>query len=362
MSNIEYTNDGRRKVRWIIAHFPVELFRRTAKAFVEKIEKACPGQFDIEILTLGDYIEKYENLYTKEELEVWNTTTPTIKNLENSFRTIKTNHEVKELSTFIEINDKWSLFFDAMRDGKFEMSQTQVSIVGAHLYKNFHAIDLPFIFQGHDHVSKVLDGEVGDRLGDMVGDSTGIRGLSFTYSGGYRIIGSTDGITKLSDLNDKKFITGTATSARLFNSAGVDYISRKHATIDDIGDMNEKGGAIETTYLRFEGKNILKTNHSIFMTSVLASDKFLATLTDQQRKIWKSAAKAVAKLERLWSVEDAQKYEDEAKGRGINIVEASDEDKQVLKSAAEKVYQKENLEKIGIDISLVNEIIEIGKQ
>ena len=359
MSDIK-TPVNRTKVRWLIAHHPVELFVRTAKAFVKKIEDLCPGQFEFEILTLSTYCEKYENLYTKEQMDLWKTTTPRISGLENPLRTTVLT-STKQAATFTEINARWKMFFEAMKDGKFEMSQTQVSIVGSHLYSNYHAIDLPYIWNGHDHVSTALDGEIGERLGNAVGDATGIRGLAFTYSGGYRIIGSTDGITSLNDLNNKKFITATATSGMLFDRAGVERITRGLATANDIGDMAEQGGAIETTYLRFEGKNILKTNHSMFMTAVLASDRFLNTLTEEQRQSWKIATKAVAKLERIWSVEDAQKYEDEAVSRGVTIVEASDEDKARLRESAQTLYKASTLSHVGIDASLVGEIISMGK-
>ena len=365
MSNTITSKDGRRKVRWVIAHFPVELFIRTAKAFSEQIEKLCPGQFDIEIITCGEYFKKYSDLYTKEQLAVLNSTTPYIPGLENPLRTARSGthpaNEIKPVSTFIEIKDKWKLFFESMRDGKFEMSQTQVNIVGHHLYKPYHAIDLPYIWNNHDHVAQALDGEIGKNLGNAVGDATGVRGMAFTYSGGYRIIGSTDGITSLNDLAGKKFITQTATSHLLFGQTGIDHMTRGQSTLTDLVDMSENGGAIETTYLRFEGKNILKTNHSMFMTAVLASDAFLNTLTDHQRKSWEAVSNKVSKSERLWSVEDAQKYENSAKERGITIVEASDEDKQRLRDAAQLVYKSENLEKFGIDSALVDQIINMGK-
>ena len=355
MSNVE-----RRKVRWVIAHFPVELFVRTAKAFTDELEKLCPNQFDIEILTLGEYMSRYSELYSEEEMKFWKTTTPTIRGLENSYRTIAST-DVKELDTFAKIEKRWQVFFEAMKNGKFEMSQTQVSIVGTHLHTNFHTIDLPFLFTGHDHVSKALDGAIGDRLCAEVGDATGVRGLGFTYSGGYRIIGSTDGITSLNDLNNKKFVTATATSNMLFGKAGINHLPRYQSSAQDVADMAEAGGAIETTYLRFGGKNVLKTEHSVFMTSILACDSFLSSLTTEQQEAFKIAAKRVAKIERIWSVEDAKKYEDEAVSRGVTIVEASDEDKQRLKDAAQKVYLKENLERVGINSTLVNDIIEIGK-
>ena len=46
-------------LRWLIAHKPDYLFVRTAEAFQEELDKRCPNQFNIEILTMGKYIKKY---------------------------------------------------------------------------------------------------------------------------------------------------------------------------------------------------------------------------------------------------------------------------------------------------------------
>jgi hypothetical protein len=364
MFNIEYSADGRRKVRWVIAHFPLELFIRAAKAFEQELEKLVPGQFDLEIHTPASYYEKYSHLFTEEEMKDLRTTTPSIKGLENS-RKISGNKSVNadlvtETKTFKDITARWTRHFEALKAGKFEMTQTQVNIVGSHLHEPLHAIDLPFLFRDHDHVSRTLDGEVGDTLFEEMADSTGVRGLGYTYSGGYRIVGSTEEIRSLDELNDKKFITFTMPSNKLFGFAGVEHISRHQATASDIGDISEAGGAIETTYLRFEGKNVLKTNHSIFMTTILTSNGFFDTLTLEQQEAFKIAAKNVAKIERAWSIEDAKKYEDEAKERGVTIVDISEDDKLRLRKAAVSLYR--SLNEFGIDQSLVNKIVEIGKK
>ena len=52
----------RRKVRWLIAHYPAYLFVRTAEVFRTELEKLCPGQFDLEIHTFDTYVNQYKKL------------------------------------------------------------------------------------------------------------------------------------------------------------------------------------------------------------------------------------------------------------------------------------------------------------
>lgn len=338
----------RRKIRWLIAHYPAYLFIRTAKKFTEELEKLCPGQFEIEIHTIDTYVDKYK------ELEEMKLVPPNIAGLEEP---VKGEKEKYQVGLPRDIKTKWDVLFDALRDSKFELSQTQINIVGSHLHANFGAIDLPFLFDSHDHVSRVLDNEIGDELCEQLAADTDVRGLGFTYSGGYRVIGSSHEITDLTGLVETKLLTTTTPSYVLFKELGSPTVGRGRAELSDLGDIAEKG-AVETTYLRFTGKHVLKTDHSMFMTTILTGKKFWETLTVEQQQAFKTAAKIVAKTERTWSVEDADKYETEAESKGIKIVDISPEDRAKLKKAAQASYR--NVKNMGIDPQLVKRIIEKG--
>jgi len=365
-----------RKVRWIIAHFPVKLFIRAAHQFRKELNKLVPGQFDIEIITgMGSYLRKYGHELDADTRQALSKTSVNIPGLEEVAGSIKdysrsemSDEEVqhivgsKSVKTFNELKDYWKTVFNALKDGHFEMSQTQINLIGSHLDENMHAIDLPYLFNGHDHVAEALDGEIGIELARRVKENTNVVALGYTYSGGYRIIGSTEGITCLDDLSSQKFISFTAPSTRFFEGANVDALARFHTTADDIGDVAENGGAIETTYIRFNGKNVLKTNHSMFMTSILTSESFMDSLTEEQREAFVEAARRVAKAERAWSVEDAEEYERKAEERGIKIVDISAEDEARLRQASLSVYEPEVLESMGIDPKIVAKIIEIGRK
>jgi len=346
---------NKKTLRWVIAHHPVELFKRTAELFKQELEKECPNQFNLEIYTPGTYDNKFK---THPEFR---NTSPDIKGLEKSPASVispLTNETVDLIKNkdFTSLKNKWKSFFNSLREGEFELSQTQVSVVGQFLNSSYHAIDLPFLFKGHDHVSKVLDGQIGEDMGNNLAITSGVRGLAFTYSGGYRVIGAKKGITALSDLSSLKLLTHTAHSDKLFNNVGAKTIRKHKATIEDVADMSENDNtAIETTYLRFIGKHVLKTNHSMFTTAILTGDKFWNTLTEKQQAAFKRIAKVVAKQERKWSLQDAAAYEANAVANGVTITEISKSDLVKLQESAKEVYS--NIETQGINKSLVNTII-----
>jgi hypothetical protein len=341
----------RRKIRWLIAHHPEYLFVRTAKAFQYELEKVCPKQFEIEILTMAEYADKYNKFHE------FKRAAPGVPGLEsnNSANSV-------QVQTWKENNVKWQILFDALRDGEFELSQTQVSIIGGVLDKTYHAIDLPFIFNDHDHVSRVLDGEIGDRISAGLEKRTDIKGLAFTYSGGYRLIGSKQAITNLSELAQTKLLAHTRHSEVLFRGIGNNSVIHKmDNTVQELGDItNDTNTAVETTYLRFNGKHIYKTEHSMFTTSILTGSKFWNTLTAEQQDAFKSVAKKVAKIERKWSLADCKKYENEALAKGISIVDISNEDRATLKAASVDAYR--DFESICPDPALVQMIIDNGNE
>ena len=302
-----------RKIRWLIAHHPQELFVRTARAFSEELNKTCAGELEVEILTYPEYREKYR----------------AIPNLESLDR------------DDVEIDDALTSFWQALFDSDIEMSQIQVGQVGQ-LYTDFHALDMPFIFDDHDHVSETLEGPVGQELCYNLGQRSGVTGLAFTYSGGYRVIGSDEPILTLDELKNKRILVQhPLTLGTTIESMGGKAIAVE-PNLWKKYDLIGKGqaDAVETTYLRFDGKYVLKTNHSMFMTTIVISNKFWDSLTEQQQQSFRQAALAASRKEREWSVQDAEAFEHNAQANGVTITEISKEDTAALKRKSQMTYVK----------------------
>jgi TRAP-type C4-dicarboxylate transport system substrate-binding protein len=98
--------------------------------------------------------------------------------------------------------------------------------------------------------------------------------------------------------------------------------------------------AVETTYLRFNGKHILKTNHSMFMTTIVVSNKFWDSLTPAQQTAFHAAALVTSRKEREWSIQDAEKFEADAQANGVTITSITEEDTEALKHKSQMTYVK----------------------
>lgn len=302
-----------RKIRWLIAHQPQELFVRTARAFNEELKKHCGEELEIEILTYPEYREKYQDIPGLEVLDQ------------------------KDVSLEPGIKAFWNALFNS----DVEMSQTQVGIIGE-LYSDFHALDLPFLFEDHDHVSRTLEGPIGQELCSNLGKKSGVTGLGFTYSGGYRVIGSNDPIDSIDDLQGLRIVVqNPLTLGTTIESMGGEAITVPPGLWDKYDLIGkDKADAVETTYLRFNGKHVLKTNHSMFMTSIVVSNKFWNTLTDTQKEAFQKAALYASRKEREWSVQDGENFERMAEANGVTITEISEEDRAELKKKSQLTYVK----------------------
>jgi TRAP-type C4-dicarboxylate transport system substrate-binding protein len=290
-------------VSWVIAHEPVHLFVRTARAFADEIEKTSKGKLVVEILTVEDYLKKDD----KAHLDPYG------------------NLGVDSI-------------FNALEDGRIAMSQTITSAFGL-INKNFLALDLPFLFKDHDHVTSVMEGSVGRELCESLGEKSGMKGLAFTYSGGYRIIGSNRPIDTLTALQQSSVRIGPNP---------VNYVTMKALGADPkqlsrVGygyDVIEQGSTdvTETTYLRFKGNHILKTQHNMYMTTIAVSTKFWNELDAETQELFQAAAIKAAQIERQWSIEDCDKFERECVENGVEIHELTASERAQFEEMTKSVY------------------------
>lgn len=293
------------KVKWVLAHEPIGLFKEAAEVFTNEVSLKTKGAIEVEILTLPEYEAKY-------------------------------NHSKK-------IGNK--NFLKKIQDGGFEMSQTYTTDLGS-VSTPMYALDLPYLFRDHDHAKRVLEGKVGDQLlNGLV--SSHIRGLAFTYSGGYRIIPGTKAITKLEDFKGLKIRTSASPIAQeTFNILGAKAIPMRLNDIDS-GIKSGKINQAESTYARYftlgqnqVAKIVNETNHSLFLTSVIVNEKFWNSLPENYKIIMKEAAINAARIEREHSVKSSEDTKKKCAEQGIKIFTLDKVEENRMKAALAPIYKK----------------------
>lgn len=291
-----------KNIKWLIAHQPEYLFLRTAKAFAKMLEKVLP-EYKIEILTTEQYLKQNPE-FTREQI------------------------------------------MDLVKKNEVQMSQTEVwELSHATNDENFLVFDMPWLFKDHGHARRVLEGPIGTAINSRLAKQTGVRGLAYTYSGGFRTVGmESTPIKNLSDLADKTVrINGnpiTQEYMKKFMNISRVKTPRAGGVFSDL-HLPEGVDGKDTTYIRFQNaKSFLKSEHSLFLTDILISDEFFQSLSKEEQDIFTKTAYEAARLERKWSQEDAEQFEATAKERGCEIVELSAEDKETMQEEAKEIYAK----------------------
>jgi TRAP-type C4-dicarboxylate transport system substrate-binding protein len=295
---------SKKHIKWVLAHEPIELFIRAAKVFADEVNTRAPGQLEIEVMTMGEYANKYNNGVPV---------------------------------------DKHSLV-DLLDSGAIQMSQTYTITLGK-INKDFFALDLPFLFKDHDHASRVFDGVVGTELLDSLQESKKVKGLAFTYSGGFRIIPGNETVAKIEDLRGMKMRTSFSPVAiETFKTLGADVVPMELEELsENLGSANVTVG--ESTYPRVYAlghdkvsKVINHTEHSLFLTSILIGTDFWNTLSPELQSIVSESAKAAARYERTLSIDDIALVQARAEADGIEVIKMSSEEKLRFAESTKVVY------------------------
>ena len=293
------------KIRWVIAHEPVGLFLKVAERFTREVNEKTGGKFDIEVLSLTDYSNKYNGgkKITKDDL------------------------------------------MGMIDRGDIEMSHIYTTWL-ADYNKDLHALDLPFLFKDHAHADRVLEGEIGEELLAGVAKNSQIKAMSFTYSGGYRVVPANFKADSVEAWKGKKVRTSRSPVAvDTFKLLGAEPF--EGIALEEMNDAADKGiiEAGESTYVRVfpldqykSFKVVNDTAHSLFLTSIIVNQGFFGTLDAETQKIFADAAFVAARQERRESVADIPNILAQCNEQGVEVVKMTAEEEAKFRDVVNEVY------------------------
>ena len=293
-----------RTIRWVLAHEPYDLFLRAAEKFAAEVSEKTHGEIIIEVLGLTEYTEKYLN---GQELD---------------------RYKIKDL----------------VNDGTIEMSQMYTTTLGL-VDQDMFVLDMPFLFKDHAHAARVLDGTVGQQLMDQLASKSEIKGLAFTYSGGFRAIIGNKVIEAIEDLQGMRIrVAYSPVAEATMRAFGADPVVMPIEHLADaLGKKTVDCG--ESTYPRIysmrqnETASVINhTEHSLFLTTIIMNKPLWNELTIDQQKIFSDAALSAAHIERAESLEDIDITRNRAVKDGIQVVDLSDSVKVQLQELSAQVY------------------------
>jgi TRAP-type C4-dicarboxylate transport system substrate-binding protein len=294
-------------VRWVIAHEPIGLFLKVAESFAKEVNEKTYGMFDIEVLSLSDYAEKY-----------------------NKGQKVSKDDLMHLIDT-----------------GAIEMSHIYTTWL-ADYNKDLHALDLPFLFQDHSHADRVLEGAIGQELLAGVSKRSNIHAMSFTYSGGYRVVPANFEADSVEAWAGRTVRTSRSPVAvETFKLLGAE--PKEHIALEEMNQAADAGviEAGESTYVRVfpldqhkSFKVVNDTAHSLFLTSIIVNKDFMGQFDKDVQEIMATAAFNAARKERRESVADIPNILAQCEAEGVKVVRMSAEEECKFKAVTAEVYEK----------------------
>jgi TRAP-type C4-dicarboxylate transport system substrate-binding protein len=300
----------KKQLTWVLAHEPYNLFLRAATQFARDITEGTNGRYTIDVIGLDE----------------WNR-----------------RSDANKITTHASDRAK---VVDLVDNGTIDMATVYVNTLG-NIDKNMWVLSMPFLFDGHDHAEKVIDGVVGRSLFDGLATKSNLKGLAFTYSGGFRMIPSVTAIESIKDFYNLTIRTGANPVALdTFRAVGANPVGM---LIDQFRDAmnNNEVQAGETTYPRFfsmghheQAKYINHTEHSLFLTSIVMNKRLWADMTVDDQAVFAEAAISAAQIERKESLADIVRVQTEASAMNIPTVTMTATERQKFMDTTKTIYSK----------------------
>ena len=295
-----------KKITWVLAHEPYNLFLRAAEHFSKTVSERTNGAIEIEVLNNTQWEQKYNNGVAIDRYKM----------------------------------------LDLVNEGVIEISQMYTTTLGQ-LDKNMYVLDMPFIFKDHEHAGRVLEGAAGRRLFDSLESKSNVKGLAYTYSGGFRVIPGNEVIANLEQFKGMKVrVANCPVAEDTFRAVGADpVVIAIEKLADAIGSGQVDMG--ESTYPRIYNMKqnevatvINHTEHSLFLTSIIINKGLWASLDAETQQIFADAAVEAARIERVESLDDVEVVQTQTKKDGIQVSFLSETERVKFKLATEVVYDQ----------------------
>jgi len=292
------------ELRWVLAHEPPAVFEDASDEFVELLKEKTSGAFDVKVFLGREYADS--------------------QNLPRLSR---------------------RALVEKVARGEVEMAHCYVSALGE-LHDPLWAVELPFLFDDYEHAERFFEGPLARKLmNDM--RPKGIRGLSFAYSGGYRIVPTLD--RELRSLSDYRGLTirtaGNPVPEAMYAALGAKAIG---ADLEAIPGMVKDGriDGCEITYVRFKAagldevfNTVNETSHSLFTTMTVVNEEWFQSLSDEHQAAIYDATMAACRTERRTAIGEEAAMSVRCADQGLNIVKMGEPQQAELREASQVMYE-----------------------
>jgi len=212
-------------------------------------------------------------------------------------------------------------------NGTIDMTTVAGDSSLANVVPEMNLFGIPFLFEGKEHVYKVLDGEIGQSLLTKINEK-GATGLGYWEVGFRHLTSKSTEINTPEDVKGLKIRVQPAPIWNEFmkalgaNPTPVNFNELYSALEQGVVDGQENPIATLMSMKFYEvQKQVALTGHTYTPAVVIASNKFMNSLNDEQKKWVAEAVQEATVKVREQLATNEQASIDELKSNGINITQ-----------------------------------------
>ena len=229
------------------------------------------------------------------------------------------------------------------RAGAIDLNRTNVALIGTFV-PAMNVLAMPFLFHSIEHLQKVLDGPIGNEiLGSF--EPYGFVGLAFYDSGARSIYNSVRPVRSLADMKGLRLrVQQSELMSDMIKALGAEAIELPYgqvltglATKLIDGAENNWPSFVTTDHYKYAGFYTL-TEHTMSPEVLVMSQKAWESLSPEDRKIFREAAKRSSQFmrEKWKDLEDRSRVQ--ARAAGVSVV--TDFDRKPFEAAMAGIYAK----------------------
>ncbi len=219
----------------------------------------------------------------------------------------------------------------------FEQAQagvTEIALVGgvvSNFFPQWSIIDMPFLWKSNEHLRAFMNSKIASEWSNQMGAKLGVEMLAFLERNPRILVSSKKPVRSMADLKGMKVrVPNIKVYTDAWRAFGVEpvpmpaadfYMGLRLGTIDGMENPVE----VMAHWKIYEvAKYLSLTNHMHSGFFLIASKKFMDSLTDAQRKVLRDAAlEAQAALGKA-NAEGERTLFDELRNKGMEIIEKPD--------------------------------------
>jgi TRAP-type transport system periplasmic protein len=234
--------------------------------------------------------------------------------------------------------------YEKIKNGEADVGQISTEILAreAPLLK---VVDYPFLFKNYSHAYKVFDGDIGKGLlGAINTTNPSLTGVSFTFSGGFRVLLSNQEIKTSADLTKLMLPKPNNSILEKTEAAlGIQHLGQDkgdmqngfmdlHGSIYDYFYKNPK--IVERLKSGNSKLNLYETNHNLFTTIIVKNNKSFSKFPDDLKNKLNEILNSLAIEERHLSVKAEDKFKSKLRrDYGVKLAGTSANLKEQMKQA-----------------------------